>query len=627
MSGRSASVAAAALAACAALAAGAPAPAEEPPPAGGGALRISVDPPRLDLASDAGAELRVAAPPEVEDLTLTASAGRIESLRRLPGGGFAARYRPPAERVPQVAIVAAIARGARGVEDGWVAIPLSGRGTARVRGDPGSAVTLRIGDRLFGPETAGVDGVAAIPVVVPPGIREGHQGYRPIDLHVPERTLLHAVADRGEVRADREERVRVVAYVVAPHGAARRGDAPSFEPSRGTVTVAEREAGAYVASWTLPPGPAGEERLVVRLPSAPASRALVRVEAAAGAAALVAVSVEREALVAGGEPAVVVARSLDAAGNPVPARLELDVRGAQLLDVAETRPGEFRARVSSGERLRADEAVVTATAPALGISGARIVPLRPAAPAIARFEPRPVLRANGSTETILRVAIADRFGNPTRAVPEVTAARGRIAGVSAGAAGEFEVRYVAPAVDGPAPEALVARSGAARAELAPVLVPPAPALRVDARAGGGIDLRTGAGRVGGAVGVERPADVDLALRGGLEAALRLEAGALSAPGGAVATLLAGPSVRRLGAGGTIWSGSATAGLLLDGSDAGAAARLAVSAALRRSGAEPFLELSVLGATAGAPGSFVAVALGAGVRLGVEGGHANDPDRR
>ena len=391
--------------------------------------------------------------------------------------------------------------------------------------------------------------------------------------------------------------------------------------------MAEREAGAYVASWTLPPGLAGEERLVVRLPSAPASRAVVRVEAAAGAPALVAVSVEREALVAGSEPAVVVARSLDAAGNPVPARLDLDVRGAVLLDVAETRPGELHARVSSGERLRADEAVVTATAPALGISGARIVPLRPAAPAIARFEPRPVLRANGSTETILRVAVADRFGNPTRAVPEVTAARGRIAGVSAGAAGEFEVRYVAPAVDEPVPEALVARSGAARAALAPVLVPPAPALRVDARAGGGIDLRTGAGRVGGAVGVERPTDVDLALRGGLEAALRLEAGALSAPGGAVATFLAGPSVRSLGAAGTIWSGSATAGLLLDGRDVGAAARLAVSAALRRRGAEPFLELSVLGATAGAPGSFAAVALGAGVRLGVEGHHAHDPDRR
>jgi hypothetical protein len=627
MSLPSASSVAVALAACAALAADAPARAEDPPPAAGGTLRVTADPPRLELTGDGGAELRVAAPPEVEDLSITASAGRIEGLRRLPGGGFAARYRPPAERVPQVAIVAAIARGGRGLEDGWVAIPMSGRGTARVRGDPGAAVSLRIGDRTFGPETAGLDGVAAIPVVVPPGIREGHQGYRPIDLHVPERSLLHAIADRSDVRADREERVRVVAYVVAPHGAARRGDAPAFEPSRGSVTVAEREAGAYVASWTLPPGPAGEERLVVRLPSAPVSRAVVRVEAAAGAPALVAVSVEREALLAGGEAAV-VARALDAAGNPVPAKVELEARGAVLRDVAEARPGEVRARLSAGDRLQAQEAVVTATVAALGISGSRIVPLRPGEPVTARFEPRPVLRGDGAGEAILRVAVADRFGNPTPATPEVTAARGRVLRVSRAAPGEFEVRYVAPAVDRPVPEELVARTGAARAALAPVLVPPAPALRVDARAGAGVDLKTGAGRVGGAVGLERPADVDLALRGGFEAALRLEAGGVSAPNGARATLLAGPSLRSLAGGGTIWSGSATAGLLLGGGDVAAAGRLAVSAGLRRRGAEPFLELSILGATAGgAPGSFVAAALGVGVRLGVEGGHAHDPDRR
>jgi hypothetical protein len=71
----------------------------------------------------------------------------------------------------------------------------------------------------------------------------------------------------------------------------------------------------------------------------------------------------------------------------------------------------------------------------------------------------------------------------------------------------------------------------------------------------------------------------------------------------------------------------TAGLLLGSGDVGAAARLAVSAARRGSGAEPFLEISLLGATAGAPGSFVAAAVAVGVRLGVEGGHAHDPDRR
>jgi hypothetical protein len=614
-----------AVVACAALASAAPARADDPPPGAGGALRITADPPRLVLAGDVAAELRVSAPPEVEDLSLTASAGRVEGLRRLPGGGFAARYRPPAERVPQVAIVAAVARGGRGLEDGWVAIPMSGHGTAKVRGDPGTPVSLRIGDRTFGPETTGSDGVAAIPVVVPPGIHEGHQGFRPIDLHVPERTLLHVVADRDAIRADREERIRVVAYVVAPHGAARRGDAPAFDASRGTVSVSEREAGAYVASWTLSPGPAGEERLVVRLPSAQASRAVVRVHAAAGAPALVAISVERDALVAGGEPALVVARALDAAGNPVPATLDLDVRGAVLRDVGEVRPGEVRARLFAGTELQGSEAVVTASARALGISGARVVPLRPAEPASARFAPQRILRADGARETIFRVAVADRYGNPTSATPTVTAERGRVLGVSRAEPGAFDVRYVAPAVDHPVPEALHARIGEARATIAPTLVPLAPAMRIDGRGGVSVELRRGVAGFAGAAGVERPVDLALALRHGLEGGLRLEAGGLSGSS-TRGTLLAGASVRTL-ASGTIWAASATAGVLLEADTAAPAARLAASVARRGSLAEPFLELSVLAAGAAVSGPFAAAALSIGVRLGVEGGHAHDPDRR
>ena len=313
--------------------------AEEPPPGSGGALKIAADPPRLELGRDEGSELRIAAPPEVEELTVSASAGRIEGVRRLPGGGFTARLRAPTDHVPRVAIVAALGRGARGLEDGWLAIPMAGRGTARVRGEPGSVVTLRVGDRTFGPALAGADGLAAIPVVVPPGIREGHQGFRPIDLRIPETALLHAIADRADVRADREEKIRVLAYVVAPHGAARR-DALAFEPSRGSVGVTEREPGAFSAIWTLPPGPAGDERLVVRIPAASASRAVVRVAALAGPPAIVAVSFDRDALVAGGEAASVTARALDAAGNPVPAALVLDVQGGDLSGVSTPRPGE-----------------------------------------------------------------------------------------------------------------------------------------------------------------------------------------------------------------------------------------------------------------------------------------------
>lgn len=627
MSGVNPSALAVALVSAALLAGGA-ARGEDPPPGSGGALRIVADPPRLVLVGDAGAELRVAAPPEVEEVSLTASAGKIEGLKRLPGGGFVAHYRPPAQRVPQVAIVAAVARSARGVEDGWLAIPLSGRGTAKVRGAPGSQVTLRVGDRTFGPELADREGVATIPLIVPPGIREAHQGFRPIDLHIPETSLLHAVAERVGVHADREQKVRVVAYVVAPHGAARRGDAPVFEPSRGSVSVSEREAGAYVASWTLPPGPAGEERLVVRLPSAPASRSVVRVEAAPGPPALVAVAIDRAELVAGGEAATVTARTLDAAGNPVPGTLALEVRDGVLADVTPGRPGEVVARLTAGARLQGSEAVVTASAPALGISGARAVPLRPAAPAAGRFEARGLVRGDGVQETTLRVAFADRFGNPVSAAPEVTAEHGRIVAVSAAGPGAHDVRYVPPAVERPVEDTLVAQVGPVRATAAPLVAPPAPALRVEASAGSAVDVRGRFVRAGAGVALERPADVDLALDRGLEAALRVEAGGSgggSQPG--LATLLAGPSLRRARPAGAVWSASATAGLARSGDGIGPAWRLAVSAGLPRTGAEPFLELSLSGARPGGSGSYAAVGLSVGVRLGVEGRRDNHPDRR
>ena len=597
-------------------------------PGAAGPLRITADPPRLVLGREAGAELRVAAPPDVTELSMTASAGRIEGLRRLPGGGFTARFRPPAEQVPQVAIVSAFGRGARGPEDGWLAIPMSGSGTARVRGAPGTEVSLRVGDHTFGPQTAGPDGFAAIPVVVPPGIREGHQGFRPIDLDVPETSLVHAIADRMDLHADREEQVRVFAFVVAPHGAARRGDPPAFEPSRGTVAVLEREPGAYHATWTLPPGPAGEERLTVRLPSAPASRAVLRAVGVPGPPALVAVSFDRAELVAGAEPATVTARALDGGGNQVPAVLALDARGGVLTDVTERRPGELVARIAAGPRLQGAEAVVTATASALRLSGAAALPLRAGEAASARFARQAAVRGDGVRETVLRLSVADRFGNAVASPPTVTSARGRVLGVAPGAGGAFEVRYLPPAVDRPVLDAVSARSGAARATLSPLVTPAPPALRLEARLGSALDLAGRFAGPAGAVAAERTIDAAFALRGGLEPAARLEVGALAGrDGAALATLLAGVSARRAPAGRAVWAASATAGVAVGSRGGGLAARLALSLGLAGDRAEPFLEASVLAAREGAPGSFLAAGVSVGVRFGVEARDAHDPDCR
>ncbi len=610
------------------LAAPAGARAQDATPAGGGALRIAADPPRLLLGRDGGAELKVVAPADVEELSLSTSAGKIEGLRRLPGGGFTARFRAPSEHVPQVAIVAAQGRSPRGAEDGWLAIPLSGQGDARVRAAPGSEITLTIGDRRFGPRRAGEDGVAVIPVVVPPGVREAHHGFKPIDLHVPETPLLHAVIDRASVAADRQEQVRVVAYVVAPHGAARRGDGPVFEATRGTVSATEREPGAVQAVWTLPPGRAGEERLAVRLPASPASRTVLKVEAVAGPPALVAVSFDRDALVAGADPVGVTARALDAAGNSTAAALTLETDLGNLADVRERAPGEVEARLRAGPSFGGvREARVTASVAGAGISGTRALPLRPGEAAAARFDREDgVLRTDGTREAVLRVSISDRHGNPVDVVPAVAADRGKVLRVASAVPGAFEVRYLGPAVTSPTAERLLATVGSVRAIADRILLPPGPSVVLAPSVGFLADVR---GRFSGAsagIAVDLPADLAMPLRHGFDLSWRGEAGVLGFRSGAGTTVLAGASAARTLGHSVDLRASATAGALLRRGGASPAARLAVELGAERGGWAPFIEAALLTAHEGAPGTFAAAGISAGVRFGVET-HGDDPHRR
>jgi hypothetical protein len=627
------------------LGAAAPRPAgarEDPAPGAGGALRITADPPRLLLGSDGGAELRIQAPPEVEELSIFPNVGKVEGVRRLPGGGFAARYRPPPERYPQVALVGALARTAKGLLDGWLAIPLSGQGEARVHTTPGAEITLRVGERSFGPRRADAQGLAVIPVVVPPGVREAHHGFQPVDLKVPETPLVHAIADHAQVHAHETQHVRVFAYVVAPHGAARRGDVPTFEASRGSVAVAAREPGAFEALWTLPPGPVGEDRLAIRLPGAAASRTVLRLDAVRGPPATVAVAFDREALQAG-ESAVVTARVTDAAGNAVDEPLELSVEGGELSRAEPGGPGAVTARLSSGRRHGAiEEAVVTARSGRAGLTGTRAIKLLPGPPAAARFSPREaVYHADGVAEQALALVVLDRFENPVRKAPVVTARWGEVLGVEADGKGAWRVRYRAPAVPERMAERLTAQAGSARAEADLLLLPPG---GVSLLPTGGVMFevrgRFVAPRVG--LALEIPA---FPLGGALTTAWRLEAegfgyaverawsdeagsktvqrrGDEDVLGGAL--LLGLAAQRPLGRGAELLASLSGGAVLSRSSPPDRGDRtgwapalrggLGVGWPLRR--ATPFLEASLLAAGPAGAGAFAAAALSAGVRFDI-----------
>ncbi|HYD42020.1 MAG TPA: hypothetical protein VEB43_14415 [Anaeromyxobacter sp.] len=599
----------------------------------GGTLAIAADPPRLVLGRDGGAELRIAAPPELAELSVTASAGRVEGIRRLPAGGFTARYVPPQERHPQVAILAAVGRIGDASLDGWLAVPLSGQGDARVRATPGTDVSLRIGDRSFGPARVGPDGLAIVPVVVPPGVREGHQGFTAVDLRVPETRLVHAALDRTAVAADRAEVVRFYAYVIAPHGAPRGGEAPRVEPTRGTVALRAREPGAFEGTWTLLPGPAGEERLTVRLEGFPASRLGLAVTAVAGPPAAVAVTFDRPAFVAGrGDDVVVTARAVDAAGNPTTGTVVLTA-DAGTLSQEEVGPGAVRGVLHLAPRLEGrSQVVVRGRVPPGAAGGEAALPLQAGAPVRAEVTPRVAFaHGDGSSEGVLTFALWDEHGNPAAGAPRVVTEPGaRAARVAPGEGGRWEIRVRAAAVDDLTKTRVQAESGGARGEAELWLVPPR-SRQLALLAGAGPLVPTGGARLGGHLhlGADLPLPELVALPPQRTLALRLEYVGTDrerrAPGGSrtgtTGAVLAGPVLRGLFPGGR-WFAAATAGLLVgtgeraDGETAmglGPALRLGVGLSVPARRTSPFLELGALAAGDTPAGAFTAFTVTVGVR--------------
>lgn len=131
---------------------------------------------------------------------LFASVGRVESLHG-EGRSFTARYSLPESRFPQVVLLAAELPGSacRTLST----LPLRAPATPAFRTDPGASVTVRVGDRDFGPAIADERGQVRVAVVVPPGIRSatarstnsaGRVTEQPLDLAPPPFTRLLILA-------------------------------------------------------------------------------------------------------------------------------------------------------------------------------------------------------------------------------------------------------------------------------------------------------------------------------------------------------------------------------------------------------------------------------------------------
>ena len=472
------------------LVGGAPssAAAESPQPSVGNGIRIQCVPGHMRLGVDREAEVRIELEPSATGLELFVSRGEVGALTQVKPGVFRASYVPPKQNLPQEIILAAVARGPRGLLEGWTVFPLWGQGEAEVHTRAGAPVSLQVGEETYGPVQADATGLARIVVWVPPGEHEAVFGRKRIDLGVPLRPFVHALALHRELRADREEVVNLRLYFLKGAGVPPLG-AFTFSATRGTVgTATEVGPGVSALQWTVPPGLAGSLELKGSTRGDRRWSFRVRVEAVPGPAQRFEMRVDREVLVASEEARVAVAVSArDAVGNPAKAGLRLESDLGSGVTFTERKPGEYTGvlGIAPGfggrERLELRLLAEGTSSPVL----TRTMGLRAAAPARVTVEPRQAfLMADGLAEAVWRISVVDRFGNPVHEPwPEVAPEAGQTSTLVSKAPGLYELRYVPPMAHVDHHSELVVRVGAVSARGVLSLVGRRPVLLMSMRAG------------------------------------------------------------------------------------------------------------------------------------------------
>jgi len=417
-------------------------------------IRVTSDRDRLQLGTDREAWVEMLGPEDLTDVSVTTQAGRIDGVERLGPGHFRARYVAPDESAPQVAIVAAVGRCSGGSAHGWLALPLWGVGTATLRARRGANVVVDIGASRFGPVRANRRGIATVPVVVPPGVRYAHDGSKPVDLRLPETTRVHLVAERRDLRADREETIPLRILAVEEDGRPLRIGEPVARAERGSIgALLAMEPGVWTTRLRLPPGPAGP----VRIHAAAAARSPeTTATLVAQAGPPVALTIELPAApIRPAQPDAIPIRVklTDAAGNPARATLTLFSNLGVLTEAEQLESGHYLAECRVPARFGRQRRLVV-EARASGERGplraSASAPLLPEAPASIAIEAPSRAVADGRTPVALRVEVRDRHGNTVSdPAPAATASDGQVEAES-GDHGSFVIRWTPPATEAPA---------------------------------------------------------------------------------------------------------------------------------------------------------------------------------
>jgi hypothetical protein len=488
-----------ALAARAGAAAPPAAPGTAAPPELPASTTIAMHPARASLKLGADTEVEVAidlSGPDAErfvPLRALATVGTLEAPRALGSGHFSARYRPPQDRFPQVALLLVeVGNGAARLHCA-TRIALEGSTLFPFRTGGGASVTMRVADRQFGPVIADRQGHVEIPIEVPPGVRKA--AARAVD---------HTGASR-ETEVDLQLPPFPRVLVLAP---------PSVEVGSFTeITVAALdENGAPVAPDKLAlaasaglahplGGPPGEARFLFEAPArvgagavavaavaagTPPARSELRLSLRAGPPRKLTLTAASPVLIVGEtRPVTVTIAARDRFANPVSAA-DVFVRvDGRPTSVAVSAEGLATISVVPPSRYDGRESVVVdaTLGEVVGAQSLHVTGGPPARLTLQVASPRVV--GDGRHGTALRVQAVDANGTPT-AVSGLSwdTPEGRIREVRVPREGEYVAEYLPDRTRDPRRETVaVMASQTLRADATLEVTPPPVRLVAGARIG------------------------------------------------------------------------------------------------------------------------------------------------
>ncbi len=419
------------------------------PARAGEGLSVRAEPGTLLLGEGGTATLVVEASAGAPAPLVTANLGTIEELAPAGPGRWTARYRPPAKRYPQVALVGAVA----GERQGFTAILLVGQGEALIQARPNQRIdSVRIGERSFGPFQADARGDARVPVQVPPGVTHAYHAGKAIDLGLPATPHLHLAVDRPTLPADQAATLRLFVWAVTPEGRPRPAAPVELRAGMGEVSaLSPAGPGVQTALWKLPPGATGgtapwTTSLSAVLKDEPGQLRTLVLPRPAGKPARFTLETNRTRHVAGEPDLVIRGAARDTAGNPVAPEFALAASLGSLSTPRATGPGDWEWRLSVPPAFAgATQVRLTAASPTGEVLAELTLPLVAGAPQLLLAPPEAATTADGRSRVALGVKAQDSFGNPTAEVPRVRAAKGH-AELAPGAPGEWTVDYRAPSL-------------------------------------------------------------------------------------------------------------------------------------------------------------------------------------